>query len=103
MSNLYALQKANKAMLLSIDEEEQKVYVNGRPCELTHQEYSLLLRLAGQTDKPVSRDDLLRDAWGYICPGDTRTVDVHIQRIRKKTGLTCIETVLGRGYRLCAL
>lgn len=89
-------------MLLSIDEEEQKVYVNGRPCELTHQEYSLLLRLAGQTDKPVSRDDLLRDAWGYICPGDTRTVDVHIQRLRKKLGFACIETVYRQGYRLCA-
>ncbi len=102
MSNLYTLHKANKCMLLSIDEDEQKVFVNGSPCELTHQEYSLLLRLAGQVDKPVSRDDLLRDAWGYVCPGDTRTVDVHVQRLRKKLGFSCIETVYRMGYRLCA-
>lgn len=102
MSNLYTLHKTSKFILLSIDEEEQKVFVNGRPCELTHQEYSLLLRLAGQVDKPVSRDDLLRDAWGYITPGDTRTVDVHIQRLRKKLGFSSIETVYRLGYRLCA-
>ncbi len=102
MSNLYSLHKANKSMLLSIDDEAKKVFVNGMPCELTHQEYSLLVRLAGQVDKPVSRDDLLRDAWGYISPGDTRTVDVHVQRLRKKLGFSCIETVYRMGYRLCA-
>lgn len=102
MSNLYTLQKNKKSMLLSIDEDEQKVFVNGSLCDLTHQEYSLLLRLAGQADKPVSRHDLLRDAWGYLSPGDTRTVDVHVQRLRKKLGCACIETVYRLGYRLCA-
>lgn len=102
MSNLYTLNKAKNHMLLAIDEDEQQVFVNGHPCELTQQEYSLLLRLAGQPDKPVSRDDLLRDAWGYICPGETRTVDVHVQRLRKKLGSFCIETVYRLGYRLCA-
>ncbi len=102
MSNLYALKKNQNAMLLTIDEDRQKVFVNGHACELTQQEYSLLLRLVEQADKPVSRQDLLRDAWGYICPGETRTVDVHIQRLRKKLGFGCIETVYRLGYRLCA-
>lgn len=102
MSNLYTLNKVKKPILLTIDEDAEKVFVNGRPCELTRQEYSLLLRLAGNADKPVSRDDLLRDAWGYVYPGETRTVDVHVQRLRKKLGFGCIETVYRLGYRLCA-
>ena len=78
------------------------VYVDGEPCELTHQEFSLLQELAQNIDRPVSRQELLRDAWGYVCPGETRTVDVHIQRLRKKLGFFCIETVYRRGYKLRA-
>lgn len=100
MSILYTLQKNEKPALLSIDENRQKVFVNGKPCALTQQEFSLLLRLAGQPGTPVSRQDLLRDAWGYICPGETRTVDVHVQRLRRKLGIGCIETVYRLGYRL---
>ncbi|MBQ2977930.1 MAG: winged helix-turn-helix transcriptional regulator, partial [Clostridia bacterium] len=46
------------------------------------------------------RTELLQSAWGYASPGDTRTVDVHIQRLRKKLGVSCIETVFRAGYRL---
>ena len=49
-----------------------------------------------------SREELLRDAWGYASPGDTRTVDVHVQRLRKKLGFACIETVYRLGYKLRA-
>ena len=87
---------------LAIDDEQQVVYVDGEPCELTHQELSLLQELAQNIDRPVSRQELLRDAWGYVCPGETRTVDVHIQRLRKKLGFFCIETVYRRGYKLRA-
>ena len=48
------------------------------------------------------REELLRDAWGYASPGDTRTVDVHVQRLRKKLGFACIETVYRLGYKLRA-
>jgi len=48
----------------------------------------------------VSRADLLRTAWGYQDIGDTRTVDVHIQRLRRKLGKSCIETVYKTGYKL---
>ena len=88
--------------LLAIDEDEKVVYVDGEPCELTQQEFSLLQELAQNIDRPVSRQELLRDAWGYISPGETRTVDVHIQRLRKKLGSFCIETVYRRGYKLRA-
>ncbi len=88
--------------LLAIDEEEKAVYVNGEPCALTQQEFSLLQELAQNINRPVSREELLRDAWGYLSPGETRTVDVHIQRLRKKLGFFCIETVYRRGYKLRA-
>lgn len=88
--------------LLAIDEEKQVVYVDGQPCELTQQEFYLLQELAQNIDRPVSRQELLRQAWGYASPGETRTVDVHIQRLRKKLGFFCIETVYRLGYKLRA-
>ena len=94
--------KDENPTLLAIDDEQQVVYVDGEPCELTQQEFSLLQELAQNIDRPVSREELLRDAWGYVCPGETRTVDVHIQRLRKKLGFFCIETVYRCGYKLRA-
>ncbi len=88
--------------LLAIDEDKQTVYVDGHPCALTQQEFFLLQELAQNIDRPVSREELLRDAWGYASPGDTRTVDVHVQRLRKKLGFACIETVYRLGYKLRA-
>ena len=94
--------KEEKPALLAINDDEKVVYVNGHPCELTQQEFSLLRELAQNIDRPVSLEELLRSAWGYICPGETRTVDVHVQRLRKKLGFSCIETVYRRGYKLRA-
>ena len=103
MSTLLSMKpQENETALLAIDEEERAVYVDGQPCNLTQQEFYLLQELAQNADKPVSREDLLRDAWGYQSPGETRTVDVHIQRLRKKLGFACIETVYRLGYRLRA-
>ena len=92
----------NNPTFLTIDEEEKAVYVDGELCDLTQQEFSLLNELAQNADRPVSREELLRDAWGYACPGETRTVDVHVQRLRRKLGFACIETVYRRGYKLKA-
>ena len=94
--------KDENPTLLAIDDEKKAVYVDGQPCELTQQEFCLLQELAQNIDRPVSRQELLRDAWGYASPGETRTVDVHIQRLRKKLGFFCIETVYRRGYKLRA-
>lgn len=103
MSTLLSVKSGeNSPAFLIIDEEEQAVYVDGQFCSLTQQEFSLLQELAQNADKPVSRQDLLRDAWGYASPGETRTVDVHVQRLRRKLGFGCIETVYRMGYRLRA-
>ena len=85
---------------LSLSSEERVVMLDGRRVELTAQEYSLLNALMEKPDAPVSREQLLRTAWGYQSMGETRTVDVHVQRLRKKLGCDCIETVYKCGYRL---
>lgn len=103
MSTLLSMNATeNNPSLLTIDEDEHTVYVDGELCNLTQQEFSLLNELAQRPDCPVSREELLRLAWGYACPGETRTVDVHVQRLRKKLGVSCIETVYRRGYKLRA-
>ena len=91
---------AAAARELSLDETERVAHLDGRRVELTAQEYALLLALMEKPDVPVSREQLLRKAWGYQSMGETRTVDVHIQRLRKKLGSDCIETVYKCGYRL---
>lgn len=85
---------------LRVDEEERVALLDGRRVELTAQEMALLLALMEKPDTPVSREQLLRKAWGYQSIGETRTVDVHIQRLRKKLGGETIETVYKCGYRL---
>lgn len=85
---------------LHMDETERVAHLDGRRVELTAQEFALLSVLLEKPDVPVSREQLLRQAWGYQSMGETRTVDVHIQRLRKKLGVECIETVYKCGYRL---
>lgn len=85
---------------LRVDEEERVALLDGRRVELTAQEMALLQVLMEQPDTPVSREQLLREAWGYQSIGETRTVDVHVQRLRKKLGCETIETVYKCGYRL---
>ena len=85
---------------LSVDEKERVALLDGRRVELTAQEFALLLALMEKPDIPVSREQLLRRAWGYQSMGETRTVDVHVQRLRKKLGGKYIESVYKCGYRL---
>ena len=85
---------------ISVDEKARVATLDGRRVELTAQEFSLLLALMEKPDIPVSREQLLRRAWGYQSMGETRTVDVHVQRLRKKLGGEYIETVYKCGYRL---
>ena len=83
-----------------MDEKERVALLGGRRVELTAQEFALLLALLERPDTPDSREQLLRTAWGYQSMGETRTVDVHVQRLRKKLGGEYIETVYKCGYRL---
>ena len=85
---------------LRLDIENRECTLDGEALPLTAQEFSLLQALMESPDSPLTREELLRTAWGYHSAGETRTVDVHIQRLRRKIGTSCIETVYKLGYRL---
>ncbi|MBF6600685.1 MAG: response regulator transcription factor [Dehalococcoidia bacterium] len=87
---------------LHIDLANYKVYVAGRPVDLTYKEYELLRFLATNREKVFTREALLNRVWGYDFYGGARTVDVHIRRLRSKIEdrtHTFIETVRNVGYR----
>ena len=85
---------------LEVDFEAKTVTKGGEPVELTMQEYALLETLLKNRNIAMSRQKLMREAWDVSFMGETRTVDVHIQRIRKKLGLDDrIKTVYKLGYR----
>lgn len=92
-----------KQAVIAYNEEERKVYVDGVPCPLTSQEFRLLQALAEGAGNVLSRDRLLCAAWDYMTPGKSRTVDVHVQRLRRKMGNELFETVHGKGYKLRAI
>ncbi len=85
---------------IRLDMTSHRVTKDGEPLTLTAQEFELLQALMRSPDEAVSRQDLLRTAWGYQSIGITRTVDVHVQRLRRKLGPKAIETVYKTGYRL---
>jgi len=86
---------------LEVRLEERVVTLNRREIELTIQEFDLLKILINNKNLALSRDKLLELAWGYDYTGETRTVDVHIQRLRKKLNMDdSIKTVYKLGYRL---
>lgn len=69
---------------LKIDCESRRVYVNSKEVNLTAKEFDLLELLIFNPNKVYSRENLLNTVWGYDYPGDVRTVDVHIRRLREK-------------------
>lgn len=69
---------------LKIDCEGRRVYVSGKEINLTAKEFDMLELLALNPNKVYSRENLLNIVWGYEYPGDARTVDVHIRRLREK-------------------
>ena len=88
---------------LTVNPENYQVYVRGRPLDLTYKEFELLKFLAQRPGRVCDRDLLLREVWGYDYYGGTRTVDVHIRRLRAKLGVeheALIETIRNVGYRL---
>lgn len=85
---------------LKLDTERREATLDGEHLILTAQEFALLHALMQSPDAALSREELLRTAWGYQGIGETRTVDVHVQRLRRKLGPSCIETVYKHGYRL---
>ncbi|MGI6021350.1 MAG: response regulator transcription factor [Lachnospiraceae bacterium] len=69
---------------LSINVESRRVFINGKEINLTAKEFDVLELLIFNPNRVYSRDDLLNIVWGYEYPGDVRTVDVHIRRLREK-------------------
>ncbi len=86
---------------LTIDFADMRVVCGGEDVKLTRKEFALLTHLIKNTGRVATRQNLLDNVWGYSYFGDTRTLDVHIRRLRQKLGDcgTCIETVVGVGYR----
>jgi DNA-binding response OmpR family regulator len=87
---------------LALDTETYRVTAGGRPLDLTYKEFELLRFLASSPGRVYTRPALLREVWGYDFYGGTRTVDVHVRRLRAKLGPEhehLIETVRGVGYR----
>jgi DNA-binding response OmpR family regulator len=87
---------------LRIDLLAREARFAGRRLTLTLREFDLLAFLAQAPDRVFSREELLRKVWGYDYMGQTRTVDVHVRRVRVKIGEAhrVIETVTGAGYKL---
>ena len=69
---------------LKVDCESRRVYVNGKEINLTAKEFDVLELLVFNPNKVYRRENLLNIVWGYEYPGDVRTVDVHIRRLREK-------------------
>jgi DNA-binding response OmpR family regulator len=86
---------------LSADFDAVAVAVDGRPVRLTRREFELLRFLVENRNRVLSRDRLLERVWGLERPIETRSVDVHVGRLRGKLGAAGnqIETVVGLGYR----
>jgi DNA-binding response OmpR family regulator len=90
---------------LSIDFEDMRVLCTGQEVKLTRKEFVLLTNLVKNSGRVATRQNLLDHVWGYSYFGDTRTLDVHIRRLRQKLGDCggCIETVVGIGYRFTGI
>ena len=69
---------------ITIDTEQRTAFKNNIPVELTAREFDIIELLIKNPNKVYSRDNLLNIIWGYDYPGDVRTVDVHVRRLREK-------------------
>lgn len=87
---------------IAIDTARHVVSANGQEVALTTTEYKLLLVLAERVGRVQSRERLLKDVWGILHVGDTRTVDTHVTRLRMKLGDAgeAIKTIRGFGYKM---
>lgn len=94
-----------RAGLVSIDLSSREVHVAGQSVHLSEKEYALLVALAADPTRVLTKSELLREVWHFRSPGRTRTVESHAHRLRRKLaaagaqGLVC--SVRGIGFRLC--
>jgi DNA-binding response OmpR family regulator len=88
---------------LTLDPSTRAVRLAGRRVELAAKEFALLQALAEQPTRVYGKQELLRDVWGYLSPGNTRTLDAHAYRLRRKlrpSARPWIVNVRGVGYKL---
>ena len=88
---------------LKLEKQRRIVYVKDKEIELTTKEFDVLELLVTNPNKVYSRENLLRIIWGYDFPGDARTVDVHVRRLREKieenpSEPKYVQTRWGQGY-----
>ena len=96
-------QKVIETKGLKIDVDSRRVYIDEREVNLTAKEFELVYLLVSKPNKVYSREQLLKTIWGASYPGDARTVDVHVRRLREKIEATpadpkYIHTKWGVGY-----
>jgi len=98
----FAQQERVKMGPLCIDLAAHEVTVDGRSRQLTHQEFALLSFLCQNRGRVFSRRQLLERVWGVDYYGSSRTVDIHVRRLRMKLGnsINNLETVRGVGYKM---
>ncbi|MFW6197917.1 MAG: winged helix-turn-helix domain-containing protein, partial [Myxococcota bacterium] len=98
----FAGQERTKVGSIVIDLAGHEVSVDGRPVELTQQEFALLRFLSQNRGRVFTRNQLLERVWGVDYYGSSRTVDIHVRRLRMKLGgaLDSLETVRGVGYKM---
>lgn len=96
------IEQAENNSGLSIDETSYTAKISGRTLDLTFKEFELLRYLNENPNRVFTREQLLSEVWGYDYFGGTRTVDVHVRRLRAKLGEheSLIGTVRNVGYRL---
>jgi DNA-binding response OmpR family regulator len=96
----HKLEQEIKVGGLRIDIPSRRVEKDGRPIGLTYKEFDLLLLFVRNPDVALYRETIYEQVWGSSYMGDSRTVDLHVQRLRKKAGLEKeIESVYKVGYR----
>ena len=88
---------------LKIEIDSRRVFIKGHEVSLTAKEFDLVMLLVSNPNRVYSRDELLNEIWGSTYPGDARTVDVHVRRLREKIEVRpadpeYIHTKWGVGY-----
>lgn len=86
--------------VLRIDPQSYQVYIDDEIITLAKKEFEVLLLLASQPGKVFTREEMFHKVWGYSVPIASRTIDVHISKLREKLGERFIKTLKGVGYKL---
>ena len=88
---------------LKMDDTQLCAYIDDKQRKIAPKDYLFLSALADHVNEVVSREELIAQVEGTSSGMDNRTVDVYILHLRKKLAINCIQTVIGRGYRLSGM